>query len=253
MGPRLATPERMTAAPSTSHAADGTRSVPEIGGTERGWDSVEVQAADVLACQGFLPERHTGENRAIQDEDAGLATVTPPTTGEECQDATSEPKISDDVLSLQYQDSVEVTADLGGESGLDKIRTNPTPACGRKEGEVRNSKDEGASSKSEIRNPKSEGDRDPGGDGQDRDAGCADVLSRMPAAGAVSPGLCCGERERENGRSRGAVAEPGGWAPARLPPRAVLAEMLQEGWHRAKRSRPPEQREVGRGEEERML
>ncbi len=137
-------------APSTSHAADGTRSVPAtIGGTERGWDSVEVQAADVLACQGFLPERHTGAGSGTLLEDTsdnrgGTDPVrlppsaacgdTSPTRGEECKNATNEPKISDDVLSLQCKANAEVTADLGGESGLDKIRTNPRRSDGRAEG-----------------------------------------------------------------------------------------------------------------------
>ena len=146
-------------------AEDGGRSAEGGGrGAERGWDSVVVEAADVSACQGFLPERHIGVNsgtlvQTTTDNCGGSDPVrlppsaacggtsptseeeceddcgdTSPTSGEECQNATNEPKISDDVLSLQYKDSVEVTADLGGESGLDTIRTNPRRSDGWEDG-----------------------------------------------------------------------------------------------------------------------
>jgi hypothetical protein len=53
--------------------ADGTRRVPGTTGTgDRGWESVVVEESDVLACQGFLPERFTGiaGESAIEPADA---------------------------------------------------------------------------------------------------------------------------------------------------------------------------------------
>jgi hypothetical protein len=64
--------------------ADGTRSVPATTGTkDRGWESVVVEESDVLACQGFFPERCTGiagdaaAAAALADEVANCEAGTP--------------------------------------------------------------------------------------------------------------------------------------------------------------------------------
>jgi hypothetical protein len=51
--------------------ADGTRRVPATSEQrDRGWESVVVEESDVLACQGFLPERCTGIAGDIEPADA---------------------------------------------------------------------------------------------------------------------------------------------------------------------------------------
>jgi hypothetical protein len=57
---------------------------------------------------------------------------------------TNEPNVDEEVTDTQNQISVEVTANSGDIPRLDKLQTNPRAACGRKEGEIRNSKSETA-------------------------------------------------------------------------------------------------------------
>jgi hypothetical protein len=146
-------------AASRGEPADGTRRVPAtMGGAEQGWESVKVEAADVLACQGFLPERYTGIAGAIEDEDAGVpgATAALPLSEEDatpgvsgapeadacgeaklmaapgtaCENVTNEPNCDHDVITVQHEESVEVVANSDTFSGLDTLQTNPTPAGG---------------------------------------------------------------------------------------------------------------------------
>ena len=143
---------------ATIEPADGTRRVPATtGGAERGWDSVLVEAADVLACQGFLPEKRTGITGATQHEGTGAAGATTVPLSEEdstsgvsgapeadaCGDAelmaapgverenaTNEPKLDHDVITIQREDIVEVVANSEAPAGLDTAQTNPTPVGG---------------------------------------------------------------------------------------------------------------------------
>ena len=57
--------------------ADGTRSVPATSnGKGRGWDSVVVEEADVLACGGYLPEKYVGgAGESEGDREAEPATA----------------------------------------------------------------------------------------------------------------------------------------------------------------------------------
>ncbi len=59
--------------------ADGTRRVPAtLEQRDRGWESVVVEESDVLACQGFLPERCTGIAGESAIEPADALTVEVP-------------------------------------------------------------------------------------------------------------------------------------------------------------------------------
>ncbi len=173
---------------ATEWAAGGSGSEPaNLGGAERGWESVAVQDADIVACQGFLPARYAGADGDTRDGDVGVGggtqdggagvesdaqrgdvgvasdtlcegagvvgdggPVLPPAAacdgtaaarGEEI--LTNEPKLDQDVTTTQNEKHVEVVANSGAISGLDRLRTNPRPACGRKGDEDPNSKSEG--------------------------------------------------------------------------------------------------------------
>ncbi len=244
---------------ATALAAGGSRSEPvTLGGAERGWESVKVEAEDVVACQGFLPtrcvgldgdDRDAGIGSATRDtgvvsetqewdagvegddpdgdtglggdmyEDAGLAggffpVRRPPTAagggifptrGEEI--VTNEPKLDQDVITAQNEESVEVVANSGVFSGLDTLRTNPKPGCGGEEEEGARSKSVDLNSKHESRNSESEEERDPGDSGnedQPLDVRRADILSRTTWAETLTPALSRGERERDSERSASA-------------------------------------------------
>ncbi len=133
---------------ATIEPVDGTRRVPATtGGAERGWESVKVEAADVLACQGFLPEGYTGGASAtaalpLSEEDAASSVSGAPEADAcgdaklvaapdmACETVTNEPNCDHDVITIQHEESVEVVANPDAFSGLDTRRTNPTPAGG---------------------------------------------------------------------------------------------------------------------------
>ncbi len=192
---------------ATGLAAGGSRSEPAtLGREERGWESVKVEAEDVVACQGLLPERCFGLSDAdppVSGEDAareryGLAEADVcgdverfAGESEGPENATNEPGPGQDMITTQNEENVEVVANSGDFSRLDKLRTNPRPECRRDE-------EEGVESKSETPNSKSEGGRDLGeirdGD-HELDAGCADMLSRTACAETLTPALSRGKRE----------------------------------------------------------
>ncbi len=241
---------------TTGEPADGTGSVPATtGGAERGWESVKVEAADVLACQGFLPERYTGGASATQDEDNGIASATqdegagasaattlalseedttsgvpgaseagmcgegkPMAAAAAAREiATNEPNWDHDVVAVQREENVEVVANFDAFSGLDTLQTNPTPAVGRKE--------------VESRDTRSEGDRNPADEDEALDRERSECVRRGDSRGDAAP--------RRDGRS------------ARRPPRSITAKQIGEAWMRARRR--PERPGIRRGEEELRL
>jgi plasmid stability protein len=107
----------------------------------------EVDASDALACQGFIPDRcrdglsrsraedgrpKTEEIDIADGNDADLASqpgtadcgesVTTANEGWEDENVANEPKFVNDVLGSQTQTNVEVAADSGHDSGLDKYQ-----------------------------------------------------------------------------------------------------------------------------------
>ena len=117
----------------------------------------EVEASDVSACQGFVPERCTDglyEGMAEAAEPAGTSAECGETitglldSGVACggsdlgtgdgapvagfaaaatsdEKITNEPEDDDDVIMRQLKESLEVMADSGVESGLDKATNEP--------------------------------------------------------------------------------------------------------------------------------
>ncbi len=107
-----------------------------------------LDASDIRACGGFLPARHAGlASGTVTDTAAGatvaggrpnaaggaadcgeIAVIADPSAacGGTCQPSgeesfTNEPEIYEDVIRSQDQESVEVAADSGVDSGLDKV------------------------------------------------------------------------------------------------------------------------------------
>jgi hypothetical protein len=181
-GETLSVPATAYAGPAAhmlaaSHAAEDTGSTPAtLGGADgadgagreagkRGWESVDIESSDVLACQGFLPERvmavvcdgallETDESgsgvdcREQPESLTGTASATPRATGtgsattraEECADATNEAKLGDHVIASEIEDHVELTPNSGTDSGLDNVQTNPNAGAGENANEIRNSR-----------------------------------------------------------------------------------------------------------------
>ncbi len=107
------------------------------------WERVEqkLDASDIRACGGFLPLGRTGlASGTLTERSAGAADVvegdtacgetsvsadpsaacgTSPAIGGES--FTNEPELHEDVIYSQTQESVEVAADSGVDSGLDKV------------------------------------------------------------------------------------------------------------------------------------
>ena len=228
---------------ATELAADGSGSEPvTLGVAERGWESVKVEAEDVLTCHGLLPERCSGLQDAdprVSAEDAAQEHRGPvgadvcedvERVAEECaegENATNEPKLDRDVSTIQSKENIEVVANSDAFSGLDTLRTNPRPGCGWRE-------DEGPNLKSEILQSKPEGDRDLAdiGDEQHRlDVGSSTVLSNTVAAGAgLVVVISCGEGECG---SEHPVAAAAGCRPRANPPPPPAAVPPPQGGRNA--------------------
>ncbi len=100
----------------------------------------EIDAADVNACQGFVPERCTdlrveeiegaadGEGALLagelgNDDEADISTLT--TDGGQGENVTNEANFYEDVISSQLEDRVQVTLDSGVGPGLDSVTNEP--------------------------------------------------------------------------------------------------------------------------------
>jgi hypothetical protein len=117
---------------------------PAAFGTEgaRPW-AQEIDAVDVSVCQGFVPARCTdglndgvavaelaGSAAEIGGMDLIAGDGTPdsgsvPTADTNDEKITNEPEVDDDVRIQQTQENVEVAANSGVESGLDKTTNEP--------------------------------------------------------------------------------------------------------------------------------
>ena len=95
---------------ATGLAADGSRSEPAtLGRTEKGWELVGVADSDVVACQGFLPERHVGVDADTRDRDAGAEEG-----GGHDGDAGVESDAQHGGVRVAGEGPCEVTAAVGG-------------------------------------------------------------------------------------------------------------------------------------------
>ena len=72
MHPPLAPPEVGGALRKTHGVSSPLVRSQVFNSPERGWDSVGVDDSDVVACLGFLPERHVGAGGETPDWDAGV-------------------------------------------------------------------------------------------------------------------------------------------------------------------------------------
>ncbi len=129
---------------------------PAAFGTEgvRPW-AQEIDAADVSACQGFVPERCTdGLNDGVAVAELAGTTADIGSVGLIAGDGapdvglvpkadtndekiTNEPEVDDNVRILQIHTVIEVAANSGDESGLDKTTNEPDLGSSQDEGQIR--------------------------------------------------------------------------------------------------------------------